>query len=124
MNLVTSCPMVASFLFQWRLDGFALLNADRAARLQAASCWRVDRQRDFTLEGRWHICRERGDRWVRSQERFGIGMQGCFEDVLYGSDFHHLAGVHDTDYIRQISHHIEVMGYKDQAELQLALQAL
>ena len=122
-HLVTRHLVQRLFFLQKRLNGFALLDANRTTGFQTASRGRIDRKY-FSLQGRSEDLRGTTDRWVRSQERFGIGMQRCFEDVLYGSDFHHLAGVHDTDYIRQISHHIEVVGYKDQAELQLALQAL
>ena len=59
----------------------------------------------------------------RRNERLGIGMSGCCQDLPGRCDFHQSTQIHHTDVIADVLHDRQIVRNEQQCDVPLALQA-
>src|SRR3712207_8245465 len=53
----------------------------------------------------------------RSEETFGIGMQGILEDLSRGAPLNDLTGIHDSHLVTHFGHDTQIMGDRKSTRL-------
>jgi hypothetical protein len=91
---MTRGDMARRDLFQGRALGSATRAGHRAARVEVAAGWRVERRGDFALQ-RCKALLASGQRWYVGEKGLRIRMLRPFEEIDSAGTFHDAAQIHD-----------------------------
>ena len=118
--------MVGLNLSELGLFFAAQILGERAARVEAAAGWRIDRagyvaRQDDALA--FALDRRVRDGY-RAQQRLGVRMQRALVQEVTRRQLDDLADVHDRHTVRNVAHHAQVVGNEQVGQVELPLQLL
>ena len=94
----------------------------RAAALEFTAGWRIKRAGHVALEGFPPVgilSLTRGD---GREEGEGVRVERVVEEILGRGIFHDMSEVHDSDRVADVTHHVEIVGDEEVAEVEPGLQ--
>lgn len=100
-----------------RVAKFARFNGNRAARMEAASCWDIDGVGCFSLQDGSFVSQARVGHGDDGKESLGIWVLGFFENLEHGANFHDAAQIHDGHTVGKKSDRPKVVCDEDNRDL-------